>query len=177
MIVFREGMCRTSERTGEMMREQKDFRQTLGNTTTPREIKNQAHLSKFKFNQLQLHIWHITLYFFLHLDICQFLFWFLSAEFLVTKILISSFAQWRLCVFCILHGILNSFWNPASRVGFEELAARLNAIPSQGWIRPQYAFQKESPHIMKTGLLKKSCPQNDNLEKVVAGSSIYFHSH
>ena len=56
MIVFREGMCRTSERTGEMMREQKDFRQTLGNTTTPREIKSQAHLSKFKFNQLQLHI-------------------------------------------------------------------------------------------------------------------------
>ena len=58
MIVFREGMCRTSERTGEMMREQKDFRQTLGNTITPKDRKNQARFPKknFKAYQLQLHI-------------------------------------------------------------------------------------------------------------------------
>ena len=72
MIVFREGMCRTSERTGEMMREQKDFRQTLGNTTTPRDRKNQARFCKKKFKayQLQLHIYdilHFILFYFGHL--------------------------------------------------------------------------------------------------------------
>ena len=170
MIVFREGMCRTSERTGEMMREQKDFRQTLGNTTTPREIKNQAHLSKFKFNQLQLHIWHITLYFFLHLDICQFLFWFLSAEFLITKILTSSFAQWRLCVFCILHGILNSFLESRLSSGIWRAGGKIECNPFTRMNSSTICIPKRVP-------LYNGYPQNDNLEKVVAGSSIYFHSH
>ena len=34
MIVFQRGMCRTSQRTGEMMREQKDFQQIAGSTIT-----------------------------------------------------------------------------------------------------------------------------------------------
>ena len=36
MIVFERGMCRTSQRTGEMMREQKDFQQIAGSTITPK---------------------------------------------------------------------------------------------------------------------------------------------
>ena len=38
MIVFERGMCRTSQRTGEMMREQKDFQQIAGSTITPKNI-------------------------------------------------------------------------------------------------------------------------------------------
>ena len=39
MIVFQQGMCRTSQRTGEMMREQKDFQQIAGSTITANKSK------------------------------------------------------------------------------------------------------------------------------------------